>query len=118
MQVRGVFSRAGDYTITLKLIDRDNSDQIIAEQAFQFTAVEQTQTTPPTENGNNTETTGPEITNPEQTTPEEIVPPAEEENVTEMPTKLPKTGRNIYVPIVGIVFILISFYVYYNKKRK
>ncbi len=118
LQVRGVFSRAGDYTITLKLIDRDNSDQIIAEQAFQFTAVEQTQTTPPTENGNNTGTTGPEVTNPEQTTPEEIVPPAEEENVTEMPTKLPKTGRNIYVPIVGIVFILISFYVYYNKKRK
>ena len=82
-----------------------------------------TQTTPPTENGNNTGTTGPEVTNPEQTTPEEIVPPAEEENVTEnitentMPTKLPKTGTNIYLPIFTILVILTGTVIYYNKKK-
>lgn len=29
LQVRGIFSEVGDYAITLKLIDRDNSDQVI-----------------------------------------------------------------------------------------
>lgn len=110
LQVRGIFSRAGEYTITLKLIDRDTSDQVIAEKSFQVTVAEETQTTPPETNGNNTNTTTPE-------NPNEIIPPAEE-NVTEMPTKLPKTGKNMYIPIIGILFILISFYVYYNKKRK
>lgn len=124
LQVRGIFSRAGDYTITLKLIDRDNSDQIIAEGTFKFTAVEQTQTTPPVADGNNPGTTEPETTTPEenlpeQTTEEEIVPEAElEENVTETPTKLPKTGTNMYIPIVGILFVLIGASVYYNKRKK
>ena len=115
LQVRGIFSRAGDYTITLKLIDRDTSDQVIAEKSFQVTVAEEAQTLPPEADGNNTNTTTPETTNPEN--PNEIIPPAEE-NVTEMPTKLPKTGKNMYIPIIGILFILISFYVYYNKKRK
>ena len=46
LQVRGIFSEVGDYTITLKLIDRDNSDSVIAQETFNFTAQEET-TTPP-----------------------------------------------------------------------
>ena len=85
---------------------------------------EQTQTTPPVADGSNPGTTEPETTTPEenipeQTTEEEIVPEAElEENVTETPTKLPKTGTNMYIPIVGILFILIGLSVYYNKRKK
>ena len=85
---------------------------------------EETQTTPPETDGSNPGTTEPETTTPEenipeQTTEEEIVPETElEENVTETPTKLPKTGTNMYIPIVGILFILIGFSVYYNKRKK
>ncbi len=117
LNVRGIFSEAGDYQITLKLIDRDNSDTVIAEKTFDFTVVEQAQTTPPTTGGTNNGTT--------ETTPEEeITPPVEvEENVTEnitentMPTKLPKTGTNIYLPISTILAILTGTIIYYNKKK-
>lgn len=111
LQARAIFSEVGDYTITLKLIDRDNSDQVIAEQTFQFTAVESpTQVTPPVTNPDNAGTTNPET--PEITTPE-----SEEVKSEEMPTKLPKTGSNIYIPVVVVLMALVSSYVYYNKKK-
>ena len=117
LNVRGIFSRAGDYQITLKLIDRENSDNVIAQETFDFTVVEQAQTTPPTTGGTENGTTE---NNPE----EEITPPVEvEENVVEnvtentMPTKLPKTGTNIYLPISTILAILTGTIIYYNKKR-
>lgn len=102
LNVRGVFSKAGDYTITLKLIDRDNSDSIIAEKTFNFTAVEETVVTPPT--------------TPEITTPEEVKP---EENIIQeqMPTVLPKTGINIYIPIIIVLVFILGIFVYYNKRK-
>ena len=110
LQVRGIFSEVGDYTITLKLIDRDNSDSVIAQETFNFTAQEET-TTPP-------ETTPP--TTPEETPVEPTVPETTTENEVkkeETPTTLPKTGNNIYIPIITILTILTGAYVY-NKKRK
>ncbi len=109
LNVRGIFSEAGDYQITLKLIDRESSDTVIAEKTFDFTVVEEAQTTPPT-TGGTTETT------PE----EEITPPVEvEENVTEntMPNVLPKTGANIYIPISIVLAVLTGTIIYYNKKK-
>ena len=116
LKLRGIFSDVGDYTITLKLIDRDNSDAVIAEKTFDFTVVEKA-TTPPATGGTNNETT--------ETTPEgEITPSLEvEENITEninentIPTKLPKTGTNIYLPIFTILAILTGTVIYYNKKK-
>ena len=37
-------------------------------------------------------------------------------NVVE-PTKLPKTGSNIYITIIIILAILVAIYVYYNVKK-
>ena len=53
--------------------------------------------------------------------PEEIVPPTEaEENDSQeenkMPTTLPKTGTNIYIPICIILTILLGTIIIYNKK--
>ena len=99
IQTRAVFSNIGDYTITLKLIDRDHSDQVISQKSVQFKISDKSQiTTPPTD------TQKPEETNKEQTTNKKT------------PTKLPKTGINIYVPIGIILFVLIGVYVYFNKK--
>lgn len=101
LQARGIFSDAGDYKITLKLIDRDNSDSVIAEETFSFTALE-TATPPATENGG-------------ETKPEEPAKPAEEE--TKKPTTMPKTGNNIYVSAGAVLMTLVGAYVYYNKKK-
>ena len=114
LNVRGIFSEAGEYKITLKLIDRDNSDSVIAQKTFDFTVVEQATTPPPTTGGETNNGT-------EETTPEEeITPPVEvEENVVEntTPTKLPKTGINIYLPISIILIILVATVIYYNRKK-
>ena len=113
LNVRGVFSKAGNYKITLKLIDRENSDAVIAEKTFDFTVEEKSEVVPPqtgeTENGTT------------ENEPEEITPPVEvEENVTEnkVPTQLPKTGINIYIPISLVLGILLGMVIYYNKKKK
>lgn len=97
LQAKGIFSEVGDYTITLKLIDRDNSDQVIAEKAFAFKAIDETQVTP---------------SNPE-TPNEEVV----EQPTEEMPTVLPKTGYNIYVPIVIVLLAIVSSCIYYSRKK-
>ncbi len=98
LQARGVFSGYGDYSITLKLIDRDNSDSVIASKTFSISVKEK---------------------------PAEVVPPAEEqvppttENKPqqETPSTLPKTGNTIYLSILPIVTILIIAYVLLLKKK-
>lgn len=102
LNVKALFTEAGDYTITLKLIDRDNSDRVIAEKQFAFTAI--------TKNA-------------------EIVPPVEEQEPPKVPTTnneqanqqkpqtLPKTGENIYVPMSVLLIGLTGLAVYYNKKK-
>ena len=110
LQTRGIFSEIGNYTITLKLIDRDNSDAIISQKSFQFNAVEegqagigQTQTQNPT--------TG------EQSSTEQTPPVTEQEVVKEAPKKLPKTGINIYIPIIVVLIVLMGIYVYFSIKK-
>lgn len=100
LQTRAIFSNEGDYTITLKLIDRDNSDQVIAEKTFNFNVKE---TATPEQ---------PPVTNPEK--PETITP---EQNGNQAPTKLPKTGVNIYISTIMILILLVGSYAYYNKKK-
>ncbi len=101
LQTRAIFSQAGDYTITLKLIDRDNSDQVISQASFAFTVQEIATPVPPQTN--------------EPTVNE--TPEVEEVKPEETPKKLPKTGSNLYIPILVILMVLVSSYVYYNKKK-
>lgn len=98
LNLKGIFSELGDYTITLKLIDRDNSDTVIAQNTFNFKAVEEPVAPTPT---------------PEQPAPE--VPEKVEE--TETPKVLPKTGTNIYIPIIIILVALVSSYIYFSKRK-
>lgn len=85
---------------------------MIAEKAFQFTAVETTsQVVPPTDTPENTETEVPDNTN--ETNKEESI----EEVKKEKPSKLPKTGGNIYIPVILALIVLCGGYVFYNKKK-
>lgn len=107
LQTKAIFSEEGNYTITLKLIDRDNSDSVIAEKTFNFSALaEQVPTPTPTEQ-------------PTQTPPE-VTPDNNQgavDKTDETPKTLPKTGTNLYVPIAVILIALISAYIFFNKKK-
>lgn len=110
LQTRAVFSDAGDYTITLKLIDRDNSDQIISSETFSFTVLDEATTVTPSD-----ETTEEEITTQEEET---TISEETTEDITETtPETLPKTGSNIYAPIIVALSVCISLCVYYNSKK-
>lgn len=124
LNVRGMFTEEGDYTITLKLIDRDNSDTVIAEKKFSFKVLEaQSVVQPEEENtdsdsagnleqnetanaiGNNTMNTMPENSNSVNNTTEN------------MPNTLPKTGNNMYLLALAIIALLAVFYIYSKKSK-
>lgn len=121
LNVKALFTKTGEYTITLKLIDRDNSDSVISEKDFKFTvAKETTPIVPPATDGNGQQ---PE-TQPEPETKPETKPQPQPETKPEVqennnkPTKLPQTGNNIYVPMIVLIISLLVFAVYYNNKNK
>ena len=111
LNVKGIFSEAGNYSITLKLIDRDNSDAVIATKNFQI-AVQKEATNPPTTENNNQ--------NAENNTTTENSTITENDNTvtdnTTAPNNLPQTGNTIYFSIISIIVILIASYIYLRKK--
>ena len=108
LNLRGIFDKAGTYTLTFKLIDRDNSDTVITENSFKIT-VGTTETTPPEEETPENGTEG--------TTGEENVAG---ENATEenLPAQLPKTGMNIYIPIAVVLIAIVSTSLYFIMKKR
>ena len=98
LDVRGIFSKEGKYSITLKLIDRDNSDAVIAEENF------------------NIDVKGENIVEDEQ---ENVVENnnSSEGEAEEQPTELPKTGIDVYSPIALILIVLAGSYIYYIKRK-
>ena len=115
LNVRALFSEVGEYSITLKLIDRDNSDTVIAQESFEYKVSEKEITPPEEETPEQPEITPPEEEKPEQTTPE--TKPSETVKKEETPSKLPKTGYNEYVIISIALFSVIGLGVYINKKK-
>lgn len=109
LKFTGLFTEAGDYQITLKLIDRDSSDTSIVEKTFDIKVVEESTVEDENNNtntGNNTENTTDNITNSTE----------EQEKVEELPKELPKTGIN-YTGIV-IALIVLAILIYFTKYRK
>jgi len=98
LDVRGVFSKEGKYTITLKLIDRDNSDAVIAEETFDIDVKSEATTQDKEENKTEEDNS--------------VEGEAEKE-----PTELPKTGIDVYAPIALILIVIAGSYVYYIKRK-
>ena len=94
--LRGVFDTDGEYTINIKLIDRDDSDNVIAEEIFNITVGETIVETPETERPTT-----------EGTTTEENLPEA-----------YPQTGMMQYIVVAIAVVALISIYVVLIKSKK
>lgn len=99
LDLRGIFSKAGNYIITFKLIDRSDSDKEITRNTYQVSVVD-SETTTNTNNETQTSVQNNTIT---------------ENTIT--PTRLPKTGTNIYIPIVISMSVLVGSYIYFNKKK-
>ena len=105
LNLRAIFDKVGEYKLTFKLIDRDSSDAVIAENTFTVTVTD-TETTPPEEETPENETEG---------TIEENMTNTTEEN---LPNQLPKTGINLYIPIVVIMISIMSTSLYITMKKK
>lgn len=95
IQARGIFSGEGTYSLTLKVINREDRDSVIASKTFEIKVGETTPKPQP-----ETDTT---------------VPPATNNNQT--PQTLPKTGNMIYVSIIPIIAILAISYILLRKKN-
>lgn len=122
LKVRGIFSEVGTYTITLNLIDRDDSDKAIASSTFLINVVDEVTTTEPTTPETPSEPQTPTQT-PETpaTTPSglsQTTPVVKNNEVAKQPSKLPKTGSNIYIPVIALIVLLASAYIYHNKKNR
>lgn len=97
LQLRGAFSKVGEYTIHFKLIDKDNSDSVIVEKSFDLVVGTQ-DITPDDKNENTT------------------IPGNQEEN---LPESLPKTGGMQYFFIIlSVIILVISYYIITKKDRK
>lgn len=88
LKTRAKFSKAGEYKITLKLIDRDNSDKTIAKKEFKFKVLER-------------------ATDVDKTKKE----------TKSKRKELPKAGINMYIPAVLILTSLITAYIVCNSKK-
>lgn len=113
LNVEGTFSKPGTYNITLKLIDRENSDKVIAEETFNILVEEmmiQGSTNTNVTNGTVGEATNIITGNTSSTATNNIAN-------TSTPTELPKTGINLYGVIVIILVGMLGFFVYQNRRK-
>ena len=110
LNLKANFIKAGNYTITINLIDRDLSDSIIASKTFDINVLETEGQIEDNENqeGNNVNEEKNEIKNEEKI--------EENNNEENLPKTLPKTGRNIFIPAV-ILIIGIAIITYIVKKK-
>lgn len=94
LNLKALFNKEGEYTLTFKLIDRDDSDEVIAEKEYKIKVLAEATKAPlPAQN---------EVAN----------------SVVQVPKTLPKTGFNYYVPIIIVMVIITLGIIYYNKKSK
>lgn len=103
LSLRGTFSEKGEYKITIKLIDRDSSDAIIASKTFNIVVAEENTNQGNTNQGN---------TNQGQQKPNQNTNNTEEK----LPSKLPQTGYNEYVLLIPIMLLVAILYIKASKK--
>ena len=114
LNTRGIFSKAGQYNITLKLIDRDSSDAVIAEKSFSINV--QNKDVINDENNNENNTIIGNTTNNENNIISEENTNTTQNNKEETLDKLPKTGINIYLVLVTAIILLSCLYIYLKRK--
>lgn len=132
LDVQGVFSEVGEYVIKISLLDKDSSDAVIATKDFTFNVEKATtgdtdndETTPPdgntgdTNNGNGGNNNGGQSGNGnnEQNGNGGQNNNQGEQNVEEVPEKLPQTGMTKYVYIITAIAILGAIYITLKNEK-
>lgn len=108
LKFQGIFTKIGDYEITLKLIDRDSSDAVIAQKTFNISVVDENYVEDNTDNEEENE-------KPEENG--QIENNIVNNEVEELPEELPKTGINYMGIGIVIIITLILSYIIINKKK-
>lgn len=113
LKFTGLFTKAGNYKLTLKLIDRDTSDKVIAEKTFDINVDKKDINNNNNNNNNNTNNT---INNNGN------ISGTNQNNVTnkneQLPQELPKTGINyIGIGIIALLLISLIYIVKYNSNK-
>ncbi len=123
LNLTALFTKEGEYVITFKLIDRDNSDSIIASKDVSIVVGKKEQVTPPQNDQNGGTTQKPDENNnsqkPEEKPEQEpdTTLPQNNENIEKLPSKLPKTGTmNIYLVIILSIILLTTIYITIKSK--
>lgn len=88
LNLAGTFTKSGAYSINFKLVNREDSDSVIAQKTIALNVGEPATTQIP-----------------------------EETKKEETPKVLPKTGSNIYIAGFSFIAILVIIYAYVSKKR-
>ena len=125
LNLRGLFDKKGQYIVTFKLIDRSNSDKVITEKDFTIVVDEKNQDSNTNQNGNNT--VAPNGGNNTQnnnngtnTIPNNSINQNINTNTEKLPSNLPKTGKNLYIPILVILMFILSttFYIKLRNNKE
>ena len=119
LDIRGTFSEIGAYTIKISLLDKDNSDSVIATKDFNINVTEVSSGN--TGDEENNEIPGGVTDNEENNN----VPGASDENnqngnvenVEELPENLPKTGMTQYVYIITAIAVLGAVYISLKSEK-
>ena len=119
LNVRGLFSVEGNYSIILSLIDRDNSDDVIVSKTFNIEVKGDNEIVQePEEDTNKGQTNNNGSTNNNnQELNKEQQNGNTETSSNQKPQNLPKTGNTIYIVVLSIVSILVIVYIFLRKKR-
>ncbi len=107
LNIRGLFTKVGEYTIKISLLDKDSGDAQIATREFKINVIEEgTQNNNPGQ-GNNSENNE-NIENGQGQNNESNIQENKPENT---PETLPKTGMTKYAYIVIIMAVLGTAYI-------
>jgi len=96
LNLNASFSDIGQYSITFKVINRDNSDEVIASETFDITVGSQGSVLPEVEGE---------------------VFEEEEPIIDKEPSIMPQTGNTVYIYAIPLILILVLSYIILKKKN-
>ena len=126
LDIRGVFSKVGDYTIKVSLEDANNGNSVIASKDFNISVEDKVTNdnqnnesqNKPNEDINNNETIGGTVNNDGNNENNNLSNNENTQNNEEIPEELPKTGMTQYVYIITAIAVLGSGYLALKNTKK
>lgn len=119
LNITGLFSEVGEYGIKVSLLDKDNSDTLIASKDITINVQNVTTETPGngnnTQNGNNNVVGG---ATEEGNNTENNIQNTTTQNEEALPENLPKTGMTQYVYMITAIAILGAGYIALKNTKK